>query len=94
MTVDFPIVHKQSFYGGDRRRCWDWVRIVSAGQQYSLGRVGMNEPLHQLLLAPKCGDRVTVSHGLTKNDYVRRHAGNLCIAADPMAKAGFDLVKN
>ena len=67
MPIDFPIIHKQALDCGNGGCGRNRVRIVSTGQQYSLRGVGVDEPIHQLLLAPECCHRVPVSHGLAKH---------------------------
>src|SRR5215467_284983 len=94
MPIDFPIISKQAFYCGNRSGSRNRVCIVSTSQKHSPRRVGMNEPLHQLLLASECRDWIAVGHGLAKHNQVWSNAGNLRIATQSVAKACLDLIKN
>ena len=94
MAVDFSIVHEQAFYCGNCGRGWDRMRIVSAGQQHSFRRFRVDEPIHQLLLATQCGNGIAICQSLAINGEIRHHTRNLCIAGNPVAKPGLDLIKN
>ena len=76
---------------GQRSGDADRVAVVGAGEKHPAAGA---EAIHQRGVAGQRGDRVAVGHGLGEGAQVGRHAADLLVAAQAVAKAGDHLVED
>src|SRR5262249_52449315 len=81
------------FDGGQRSRAPNRMAVVSSGEKHIASRIRI-EPVHQLSLAAKRGDRIAVGHGLPESRQVRGYTADLLIATQAMTKPGDHFIKN